>query len=104
MKKLLTLSAFGILSVSWASAAQITFNDSIAITTTNYASSVTLQKFDTSLGTLNFITFTFSGTVLSTIRVESLDAAPSTITGTGFCDSNAKAPGQFNLRRRSAVQ
>lgn len=92
MKKLLALSAFGIMAASLASAATISFSDTIANQTTNYTSSVTLQKFDTSLGTLNFVTFTLGGSVVSVIRVESLDAAPSTITGTSSATLALKRP------------
>jgi hypothetical protein len=63
-----------------ANAAVISYSDSIPIATTNWTDALTLTKFDSSLGTLTSVKFTYSGEVNTTARIESLDAAPSTIT------------------------
>ena len=63
-----------------ASAASISYSDSIALTTTNWSDSVSIPLFDPSLGTLTSILFELNGTVQGNVQFESLDAAPSTVT------------------------
>lgn len=63
-----------------ASAAVISFNDSIASTITNWSNFLSLSQFNPSLGTLNSITFNYGGTINSAFKVESLDNAPSTVS------------------------
>jgi hypothetical protein len=77
MKKILVslaaLAAFG------AQATSISFNDTIAAATTNWSDALTLSKFNSALGTLNSVTFSYGGSVTSVFRVESLDAAAATV-------------------------
>ncbi len=82
MKKMIGLLATGMLAMSAAQAATISFSNAIADTTTNWAHNLTLQQFDGSLGTLQSVKFTYAGHVNTTFREESLDAAPATITVT----------------------
>lgn len=56
------------------------FTASIPLQSTNWAQSMTFSKFDPALGTLQQIDVTLSGTVVTTIRVESLDGLPSSVT------------------------
>ncbi len=92
MKSTLLTGAVFLAMTSLSSAATISFSDSVANTTTNYISSVSLTKFDTALGTLTSIKFTLDGTVLSNIKVESQDAAPAVITGTSSATLTLKRP------------
>ena len=79
-KQLLALSLVAL--AGGAQAATISFSDSYGLATTNWSQELTLQKFDTTLGHLNSVTFNYGGDVLTTLRVESLDATSSTITAT----------------------
>ncbi len=65
--------------------------------TTNFTTSLTLPKFDTSLGTLTSVAIDFAGAVTSTIKFESLDAAPSTITGTASATVTLTRPDNSQL-------
>jgi len=62
-----------------ASAGTVTYSDSIDLTSTNWSDTVSIQKFDASLGTLVSIEFTLSGHVEGTIRFESMDSSPTTV-------------------------
>lgn len=77
-KQLLVLSLIALAGS--AQAATISFSDSYGLSTTNWSQVLTLQQFDTSLGHLNSVTFNYTGSALTTLRVESLDATASTIT------------------------
>ena len=78
-----------LVSGAAAQAATISFGTTPASTstlttglqTTNFTSSLTLPKFDTTLGTLTSVAIEFAGSVNSTIKFESLDASASTVTG-----------------------
>lgn len=102
MKKFLAVMAMTALA-SAAQAATVSFSDSIATTTTNWTNNLTLPLFNSALGTLTSVTFNYGGTVTSTFRGESLDAAPATVTlsaaaglafGTPVSDSLAVAGSQ----------
>lgn len=82
MKKSFYVVAFmGLFGVAAASQANvISFSASKALTATNFTSSLALGKFDTSLGTLNSITFELVGAVQGTGRAESLNATASNVT------------------------
>jgi hypothetical protein len=67
---------------SGASAATIDFSASYGPATTNWTQPLTLQQFDSSLGTLESVLFEYSGAVETDFSFESLDAAPATITAT----------------------
>ena len=61
---------------------QVTYNFSPVIgqTTTNFTVNTNVNQFDPALGTLTGIQFTLTGAVQGTVKFESLDAAPSTVT------------------------
>ena len=82
MKKLLiALSlATALGSLSTAQAATISFADSTSFRTTNWANSLTLGKFNTSLGTLTSIKFDLTGTVRGFGNAESMDESSSNVT------------------------
>ena len=65
--------------------------------TTNFTTNLTVPKFDTSLGTLTSVAIDFAGSVNSTIAFESLDAAPSTITGTASATVTLTRPDNTQL-------
>ncbi len=79
IKKLAFIAGATMLALS-AQAATVSYSDSIANTTTNWVDALTLQQFDSSLGTLTGVRFSYSGTVSTTFRLESLDNAPATVT------------------------
>lgn len=63
-----------------AFAQQTCDSDSIPLQTTNWSSSVSVAKFDSSLGVLQSIDFKLTGRIVGSASIESLDAAPSTVT------------------------
>lgn len=63
-----------------ANAATISFTDSVPVTNTNWTESITLNKFDSSLGTLTGVTFELIGEVSGQASYESLDSAPAVIS------------------------
>lgn len=65
--------------------------------TTNFTSSLTLPKFNTALGTLTSVAIDFAGGVNSTIKFESMDAAPSVITGTASATVTLTRPDNTQL-------
>jgi PEP-CTERM motif len=71
-----------VASVLPASAAIISQTQSIALATTNWSNALMFSKFDASLGTLNSVGFTMKGVVSGSIRLESMDASPTSITST----------------------
>lgn len=81
MKKILiALACTGLFAATSAHASVISYDVSKASTVTNWTDALSVNKFDSSLGTLNSITFQLGGSVAGTGRAESLDAAASTIT------------------------
>ncbi|MBP6899077.1 MAG: PEP-CTERM sorting domain-containing protein [Burkholderiaceae bacterium] len=78
MKRLLT--ALALVAATAAQAATISTSAVIAVSTTNWDSTLTFQKFDASLGTLNSVSFAYSGSATSTFGIESLDSAATTIS------------------------
>lgn len=81
-----TLAAVGTLAgivatAGTANAASITYTASSGdFSLTNFTKTLSLQKFDASLGTLNSVTLDIVGYINGNARFESLDASPSTIT------------------------
>lgn len=67
-------------AASSARADTISYSDSISLQSTNWTKSLTFDKFDTTLGTLNSITFTLDGYVLGTGKAENMDATDADIT------------------------
>jgi hypothetical protein len=62
-------------------AATVSFSDSVALTTTNWSNTMTVDQFDPSLGTLLSVEVDLSGGVEGDYKFESLDAAATTVTG-----------------------
>lgn len=65
-----------------AAAQQTCVSDSIPLQTTNWATTVSIPKFDSSLGVLQSVDFELTGRVTGSASIESLDAAPSTVMTT----------------------
>ena len=59
---------------------QICFTSTVPLQSTNWNSTVSIQKFNPNLGTLVSIDFTLTGHSVGSARAESLDAQPSTVT------------------------
>jgi hypothetical protein len=72
--------AAAFLPFASAQAATLSYTDSKALATTNWADALSFSKFDTSLGTLTSIRFDLSGVVQGVGNAESLDATASTVT------------------------
>ncbi len=79
IKKLALVAGAGMLALS-AQAATVSYTDTIATTTTNWSDLLTLQQFNSSLGTLTGVRFDYTGNVSTIFRLESLDSAPATVT------------------------
>ncbi len=73
-------AAAAFLPFASAQAATLSYADSVALTTTNWANTLSFSKFDTSLGTLTSIRFDLSGVVQGSGNAESLDSSASTVT------------------------
>ncbi len=104
IKTVLFAGAMLAVSVSATSAATISYGVvppgpaiSVPLTTTNFTRSFLVPKFDTALGTLQSVQFVLNGMVVSTIRFESLDAAPSTVTGTAAATVTLTRPDNTTL-------
>ncbi len=63
-----------------ASAASLTESDSFAISTTDWQDFLTINQFDTSLGTLNSIDVVLEGIVQGDASAENFDAQDATVT------------------------
>jgi hypothetical protein len=72
-----TLSPIGA-----AEAVTLIYTDSVDRRITNFADAFSITQFDTSLGTLNSVTFELTGTVDGTIGLENRDNGPATVSGT----------------------
>jgi hypothetical protein len=75
----------------------LTHAASIPLTATDWTQAVNVQQFDPSLGTLTSVDIINAGTFVSRIQVESLDSAPSTITGTVSGTLTLSGSGIFGL-------
>lgn len=79
-----TLSALFIGAVlagqAWAGTATVQFSDQVVLTTTNWDRTVTLPKFDPTLGQLLSVTLTLNGRIEGQAAVESSDSSAITIT------------------------
>jgi hypothetical protein len=76
--------AYAFSTDNTASTAPTTLTQTATVPTaaTDWSATVSLPQFDPSLGTLTAVDIVNAGSFTSHIRVESLDAAPSTITAT----------------------
>jgi hypothetical protein len=72
--------AAAFLPLASAQAATLSYSDSVDLTTTNWANTLSFSKFDTSLGNLTSIRFDLSGVVQGAGNAESLDSSASTVT------------------------
>jgi len=80
-KKILGLALAATFSVGTANAASVSFADSIGVTTTNWGpTALSVNQFDSALGTLTGVTIDFSGIVNGTVSAESRDNSSATIT------------------------
>ncbi len=81
MKKNILLTIFTLVCLPLsANAASVTFMDTVAVQSTNFTQTASVQQFDATLGTLTDIVIQLTGTVEGSANAESLDAAPSTVT------------------------
>jgi len=69
----------GVLSAC-AEGAVISHTDSVPLAITDWSGSISVPKFDSSLGTLNSVTCKLSGQVEGSAKFESLDSDPATVT------------------------
>jgi hypothetical protein len=72
--------AAAFLPFASAQAATISYADTKALATTNWADTLSFAKFDTSLGTLKSIRFDLSGVVQGVGNAESMDASATKVT------------------------
>ncbi len=80
MKKLTLLAALAVACIGSAHAGFVEYTASYGLATTNWTQNLSLNQFDSSLGSLPSIVFTYGGQVDSSFRLESLDAAPANVT------------------------
>lgn len=71
---------------------QISFSDSVPLMQTNWSQSVTLPKFDPSLGTLTSVLLKLTGEVNGHASLESRDPLPSIVTTIFNADISLKRP------------
>lgn len=79
MKTVLTAAVLA-MSAGQAFADTLSYSDVVSLSSTNWSDTVAVSQFDTALGTLTGVTFTLEGEVDGSFSVESLDAAPATVT------------------------
>lgn len=70
----------GLIASLSAQAASVSFGDTIATKKTTWSDSLSVSKFDPSLGTLTGVSWTFGGNVAGNAQAESLDAAPAVLS------------------------
>lgn len=70
----------GLLVAASAGAASISFNDSILLESTDWSNHLTLDQFDSTLGTLTDVNISLTGLLVGNIKVESFSGTASTIT------------------------
>ena len=79
MKTLLLAAAFGVTSAA-ASAAILHYSDTVSLTTTDWSETVSVNQFDSALGTLTSVMVTLLGGVEGEAKAESLVTAPATVS------------------------
>ena len=87
----------GWISISEAALIDISYNDSIPLSSTNWSDSITVPQFDPSLGDLVSVTFELTGTVEGDTGFESRDAEESTVTLDLIAILTLKRPDNSNL-------
>jgi hypothetical protein len=78
MKNVALLTVLALAGV--ASAESVSYSSSFALARTNWANTMTLPKFDPSLGVLDSVSWTVGGGVNGNASFESLDASPAMIS------------------------
>lgn len=68
------------MGVTAAQATTVSYTTSHGLSTTNWSDTLFLQQFNSALGTLTSVMFTYGGNVTSIFRVESMDSAATTIS------------------------
>ncbi len=74
----LLLVQLAVIAVAYGATDE--YSDSVALAITGWTDSVTIPKFDPSLGTLNSIEFILAGHVEGSAAFESMDSGPATVT------------------------
>ena len=82
-------------------AATISHTESITRTKTNWSESVTIPQFDSSNGTLTKITFSLASEIDGTLKIESVDASPATVTSSLAAELKLKRPDDSTLLTHS---
>lgn len=76
---LITTLLLAVCIATYAGAASKSYTDSIVLKTTNWTDTLDLQKFDTSLGTLNSASVEYSGAMYGDVTLNNTDALEQTI-------------------------
>jgi hypothetical protein len=79
--RILTLGIAAVLvcSAGAAMAGSVTYGGGVSLATTNWSSSITFPKFNSTLGCLDSVCFSLDGHVEGTAKFESLDSGPTTV-------------------------
>lgn len=80
------------ISPAALNADEVSFSDTVPLTQTNWKKTVTLPKFDPSLGTLTSVLLKLTGEVSGTASVESKDPSPTMVTATFTADISLMRP------------
>lgn len=79
IKKLVCVAGASLLAVA-AQAATVSYTDTTTLSPTSWSKSLTLQQFDSALGTLTGVSFAYSGLISSIFKLENLDAQAANVT------------------------
>ncbi len=90
MNKIALIAALALAGS--ANAATISYTDSFGLSTTNWTQNLSLQQFDSALGTLNSVTFNYGGGISTIFSLESLDAAAANISANAAGDISFGGP------------
>lgn len=93
VKRFALAAALTVATATASGAATISFSDTVAVQSTNWTETATVNKFDASLGTLTGVRFTLFGEVLGDASAESLDASASQVTLEVEAEITASAAG-----------
>lgn len=74
MKMLTALAAGGVVAASIAQAATLTFSGTVPLRSTTWSETISVSRFDASLGTLTAIRFVYGGSIETGFQAESLSA------------------------------
>lgn len=96
-QNLLVVIAAIVSCLPTAQAAVISFSDSVPLSTTNWTHTISVPKFDPSLGTLDSVSFHLAGHVEGSARFESLDATKTNVTMRLAADIRLRRPDKTDL-------